>query len=764
MKRILGLVILCFFPVFSHSKDDILPKRFVENVNDGIIVTYEFPSPYIKPNSLIQGTSFVLFNGFGINDINGEPAIPFRSDMFYIPKEFVTQIDTVETSYNDTTFILSPSIPSCVKDEISMQIDSIKPYLGFFPNSIIEHVGLDEFRGAGLQRITIMPVQYDYEHHIIRFYSKIKYKISFLNKATNTNSTVTPNKEINKIKDFLSKVTLNYNTFPSSLQRETNNTQTDNKNYLIVTTNNYLDSLHAFIEWKRIKGNRIFLQSKNRGEWTTDSIKHVIDSINSLSPLDYVLTIGGFDDVPADSFSYDGGGKYIQCVTDYAYGLPTANLQIPQISRGRIPVDNPQELSPILDKIIKYERNPPKDDKFYKTALHGGEFSDYDQDCYEDACFIQTNENLREHLIHNYNFQIHQSYYFVNFIGSPATSTILHWNYPFCGYGETLPDSLQPSSFNWSVNQVLSKINEGTLYVLYNGHGSTRGWVAPGFPTDINLLQNGNKQPIIFSIACLTGKYNENGNCFAESILKKEAGGCVGIFAATETSFYGHDDAMVLGMFDAIWPNLQLVYGFKEYNSYTSFVTPVFELGKILDLGFLRMAETFGRSNLYNRREATKRLYHYFGDPSMMIYTDVPQNFIEPAINYSNGKICVQSPCDSTRITFYTPSATNPIIDSFIGDSIEYETDADSVIICLDKHNYVPYVQTFYKNLYIQNDTINNTRNYVGKNIFIGNHVTTEKPIGDVIVENANVSIQGNSVELHPGTRINQSNVKINVK
>ena len=65
--------------------------------------------------------------------------------------------------------------------------------------------------------------------------------------------------------------------------------------------------------------------------------------------------VGGFDDVPADSFSYFGG-TYRDCVTDYAYGLPTTNLQIAQISRGRIPVDSPEELSQILRKIMRKTR------------------------------------------------------------------------------------------------------------------------------------------------------------------------------------------------------------------------------------------------------------------------------------------------------------------------------------------------------------------------------------------------------------------------
>lgn len=759
---------VCVFPTITIASVGNVPERRVENVADGVIVTYFFKDPIIRPNHLCPGSFLWEYMGFGINDTSGEPAIPFRSDLFYIPNGFITQIDTIETIYHDTSFILSPSIPSLIKDGILESIDSITPYHGFFPNNIIEYGALDNYRGVGLQRITIIPIQYNYEQHIVRSYSKIKYKISFLQNTNITRIHEGNMYDVNKIKDFLSRVTLNYSSFPSLIPRETNIPENDVKNYLIITANNYIDSLQHFIEWKRIKGNRVFIESRNKGEWTTDSIKNIIDSIHGLCPLDYILMIGGFDDVPADSFVYYGGGKYCHGVTDYAYGLATPNLQIAQISRGRIPVDNPQELGIILNKIMRYERNPINNDVFYKTALHCGEFSDHNpNDTYEDDCAILTNENLHYHLSQNYNFQVNRSYYYLNYNFNLPDTTILHWNKSLYSYGQALPDSLQPQVFDWlSFYSILPKFDEGALYVLYVGHGSKNGWEAPVFTNQVASLQNGHKLPIVFSIACSTGKYDETGNCFVERILKKENGGCVGIFAPTEDCFPNFSTSMTYGMFDAIWPNLRNIYGVKNYDTepYSSFENSFFELGKVLDLGLLRMAETSGLHDPYNRKEITEKLFHYFGDPSMTIYTDLPQNFDEPTIKYVNGKLCVQSSCDSTRISFYTPSVTSPIIDSFIGDSIEYETSADSVIICLDKHNYVPYVQTFHKNIYIQNETINDDRTYVGDNILIGNHVTTEKPSGNVIIENAKVTIQGNSVQLHPGTKITLSNVKINKK
>ena len=146
----------------------------------------------------------------------------------------------------------------------------------------------------------------------------------------------------------------------------------------------------------------------------------------------------------------------------------------------------------------------------------------------------------------------------------------------------------------------------------------------------------------------------------------------------------------------------------------------------------------------------------------MMMYTNEPTSLGTPIINYKNGKLCVQSPCDSTRISFYSPSSISPVVDSYIGDYVEYETNADSVIICIDKHNYIPFVQTYHKNIFLQNDTITDDRYLLGDSIIIGRNVTSQKPVGDVIINNANLSLQGGTIRLDRGTFITNSRVSIN--
>lgn len=145
----------------------------------------------------------------------------------------------------------------------------------------------------------------------------------------------------------------------------------------------------------------------------------------------------------------------------------------------------------------------------------------------------------------------------------------------------------------------------------------------------------------------------------------------------------------------------------------------------------------------------------------MMIRTEVPQEF-SPNIRRSDGVIYVNTNCEGTRISFYTPSTNQ--VDSYVGQDISYSTTADSVIVCIDKHNYIPFIALCNKDVYIQNETINNKRYYAGEHILVGKNVTTQKEQGEVLIQNATVKLQGGEVTLHPGVTIVNSNVEINTK
>ena len=757
MKKLLAIFWL-ILPTILLAQTEILPERSIEFVSNGVIVTYQFANPVIHPNSLVPNTFFWQYPGFGINDKSGEPAVPFRNDLFYVPANHAAIVNIIEAEYTDTAFMMSPAVPNLPEISIPFVIDSISPYVGFFPSATIEADTMQHYRGAGLQEVTIMPVQYDNEHHIARVYTTIKYRVNFIPEQAASPGGNTPTNTDIIEEDFLSNITLNYGLQSGSNRVHSQDSiwhsSLNNQSLLIVTTNEYLDSIQNFVEWKRMKGNRVYVTTKNRGTWTTNEVQDSVENYFQQYGLQYLLIIGGVDDIPAIpfSFTYINDNQQtitINAVTDVEYGLPVLDAEIPQISRGRIPADNSHQVSVILDKVIQYERNPIIDSLFYHTALHCGKFQDEaPKDGYEDWGFILTSENIRRHL-QSKGLQISRQY-----AKTTNTSPSLYWS-NFYSLGMSLPVDLQPDSFLWDGNstQIRSIIDSGTLYVLHNGHGYKEGWLGPFFNSaHISQLNNGNKYPVVFSINCRTGKYNETGDCFAEAFLKKEGGGCVGVFAATETSFTGYNDAMALGMFDAIWPNLQPHYHFIFYRKYSNISTPIYELGRILDQGLIRMGETFGK-RMSNYKRETWKLFHCFGDPTMQIWTDTPQNFAEPLVFLRNDSIFVHVEDGDCKITFYDKATENAV--SYKGNYAGYANPSDSLVICLDRHNYIPYIWDYSKDVYIQNENIEGeVRFYKGNTIHIGNHVTNTKNTGDVNIQNSTITIIGKQLDLQSGVYI----------
>lgn len=99
-------------------------------------------------------------------------------------------------------------------------------------------------------------------------------------------------------------------------------------------------------------------------------------------------------------------------------------------------------------------------------------------------------------------------------------------------------------------------------------------------------------------------------------------------------------DALTIGMFDAIWPNPGLRFVFPEDSIITQITPtppPTYELGQILEVGMVRMQETWGifkgrKGKISTTTEVTRKLFHLFGDPSMQVYTSCPINIQTPEV------------------------------------------------------------------------------------------------------------------------------------
>lgn len=758
------------------------PYRKVEYIEDGVIVTYSIDSLIQTTDPIYPNAKTWIIPYFAQNEESEEPEYPFCTDVFAVPNGTNVELEIINCVYSDTTYILAPAKPPIPisEDFDEIPILPIKSYSGFFPNSIVSKSDVHHYRGQGLIDVKVTPVWYDMEHEIVRFYSYIKYKITFIDnngvkkRGVVTNNDVATNMIVGS-DNFIQNIALNYTSVQKRqfLPRSSPlAAQADNRGYLIITTDSLLEAARRFAEWKRIKGFRVFLESRN--VWhSVDSVKSVITNHYYQDSIMYVLNLGGINEIPSKyiEFDYITGSDTLNYdhVSDLNYTLMD-NDTIIDLYLGRIPVTSIQDANIVVNKIIKYEKDPPTLSSFYNTALHCAYFQDdrkwgqttsgsfgwiNGRDSIEDRLFTVNSELIKDYM-ELQGKTVNRVYYTENNVF--PLRWITTWRiYPPQDYpiqyqnGDTIPEYLQkgppsPDRVNWNTNynDIINQINNGVFYVLQRDHGFENCWGSPAFfSSHVQLLQNGDLLPVVFSISCLTGRYN-TGDCLASRFLTKENGGCVGIFAATRQSFSPTNDRLSIAMFNSIWPTPS-----------TPNVSPTYELAKILNLGLINMFPKGGYPNY------TREIFHCFGDPSMMIYTNKPTQIPSPAISFDNDKIYVSTTDGDARISFYTPSNI-PIVDSYFGENVEYSTTADSVIICIDRHNYIPYIVTYKKNEFIQNETISDSRSYYSNHIKIGKNVTNTKPEGDVIIDGANLVLQGGTVEVHQGTTIMNSNVQIN--
>lgn len=749
--------------IVTDSKYETIPTRTIEDVDNGILVTYHFK--YVsKMQDKIFPSSHVLFlDGFGLNNTSEEPALPMRWDTFTIPSRQDYSVSIVDSSYIELSMEIAPSRLPLINsvDEVYTKdnVKAIKPYKGFFPQNILS-TKTRAYRNHPLLDICVYPIHYNYQQGKIRIYKKISYFIGFANSSTTNRSTIISTVENDP---FLTNITLNPRTTRPN-RTGSSATQITVPRYLIITVPKYNNAVNKLAEWKRTQGYDVDILSQTT--WDENSVKSAVSNANPQNNLRYLLIVGDFEDVPGqaitDTINTTKGRQIYNFYTDYFYGFISQSDSCPSIRRGRIPVSTAAEAMTVINKTISYEKTPCITPSFYQTCLNCAYFQDDEYrdslyniitpiDSCEDRRFVLTSEEIRNHLL-GQGKTVNRVYY------AKTDRNPYYWNKGPYGFDSKvpIPEELQREhNFLWDGDSthILNAINSGAFLVYHRDHGAINRWGEPLFgQPSIAMLNNGNKLPIVFSMNCLMGRYSGE-TCFAESFLRKENGGCAAIIAASETSFSGYNDALTLAMISAIWPNPRFIKDFPKYENYVEITnTPIYKLGDILDIGFENIAKIFPKKTpiVYLH---TKEIFHCFGDPAMEIYTATPTSF-ENAIVSKNGTTLYVQPGEDAIVSFYKPSTGE--VESFSGTNIEYPT-SDDVRICISAHNKIPYLAEYANGiLYIQNEIISTNRTYMGNYIKVGANVTSSEPVGEVRLEGGKTTIKGNTIELHGGTTVLQ--------
>lgn len=725
-----------------------MPKRDVEQVGDGIIVTYYFDNALIMHDLLYPECIIWQTPGFGLNETIGKPSIPSRWDAFVLPNNANFSVEILDSSYIDYSMQLSPARPFLLEDDSlgynKKNVPPIIAYDGYYPYSLIKSSKGSDYRGKKLLTINTSSLQYNCQKKTIRAYKMIQYKISFADTNTGENNPI----KIDEKDNYLAYRTINHSprSFKVTNINKTSESIQSNRDYLILTSPELEPAAEHFAEWKRILGFRTHVQvipKNSPSSYIKNTIKDVYND-NNIN-LYYLLILGTENHVrpveSTDILTTVAGTHY----TDFYYAcMGDEDDLTPDINIGRLPADNLSEAIIMVDKIISYEKSPIVDEEFYQTGIHCAFFYDTKEpESYEDNRFVFLSEQIKNY-INMQGKNVKRMY------RSASSTEPLYWKEGFPSNGDSIPIELRKPEYNWDArfNDINQNINQGAFYILYRGHGRADRWELPTYRiSHIDSLRNRDQLPIVFGICCSTGKFESSKN-LAESFLSKQNGGCVAMFAASSKSFNNANDYLSEGMFDAIWPNPGLhIHSSLETES-TNYRMPTYEIGKILNVGMSRV-ETYSTVSAVRTQ---KELYHCFGDPSMEIRTENPSTMQTPFVCRINDTVYVEVADGDARISFYTP--TTQQVATFYGTDVCYSTAADSVVICIYRHNYIPYITNSNELIYVQDETISNNKIYQGNVIKIGNNVTDKKAQGNVVVNGGHVDVKGKRIELQNGVHI----------
>ncbi|RKZ08741.1 hypothetical protein DRQ25_08330 [Candidatus Fermentibacteria bacterium] len=604
---------------FGTSDLDHASLEVVECTASGFVVDIILPG--FGNNSFSENG--MIFNAISVAsltpyaDAEGAPMLPKASFMAAIPNNpnVSISVEALETPVIIGNIIPSPMQPIPIESSYDPVPFTYLPEAyshGSYPASEAVFENSGTIRGVNIGRFTVIPFHWDAETGDLTVTPKLRVTVDLGGSVSidprlqsrffsNTYRTL-----INS--EILGEPERTVNAESSEPVRASNIRQARDitaADLLIIAGDDFVDTMmDTFIEAKMDQGYLTAIVAA--GSWTQTEIKDYIQDAydNWVIPPSFILFVGDQDDLTSFSapgmysdnrfVCMDGSSDYQADIFHSRFVTPTSHYPI------------------VEEKILKWQFDPLMDVDFWGNVLCAGYFqATSGSSTVAERWFCFTCETVRDTYMNIYGKTV-QREYTKNTTASP----------PYY-YRNDLPSAGQeiPGDIVWDGDAagILASVNDGVFLVQHRDHGSVSGWGDPAFYiSDLAGLTNGEETPMVMSVNCLTGKFSLD--CFAENLFRME-GGAVGVLAATEVSYSYWNDYICYGLY-------------KSFNDeYTSppalYTDPTgnYLTGQALMCAKIEM-ETSAPFCPYptNRAETEWDLFHWFGDPTMDMRTDVPHS------------------------------------------------------------------------------------------------------------------------------------------
>ena len=624
-----------------------------------------------------------LFTGGNL----GTPQLPIVSQMLVVPTE--SYIVTVEEiMWSDTSIgDIYPVQPDLFEGEAPSSFfknSEIYSSTSYEPTRI--QVGQKSlFNGINNITIKVCPFKYRPTTGTLSILNQFIVNVEFTGLPRNIESRYITDKEKARFKTIFSNSNIVCDTFSTNInERETS----FDEDYLIIVGNiagiMNCSSMNEFLRWKAFKGFKTKVVTTAQTGLTADSIKSFISTERSNHPnLSYVLFIGENELIPMKrvpspllSVAFVYSDRWYGCLNDQY--PDSANIAI-----GRFSISNLEEFTNIVEKTIKYEKEPP-----LYTA---------------DALLIAHKEGAPNKYQSCMDY-IRNS----NYTETPS----------FCiAYG-----ARQDLGGNNASNQiVLNHINEGINIVNYRGHGNENNWslwnvALENFVDTLINNMNSNVCSVFLSIACSTGNIRAQ-SCMLETFTRSDHGAVafLGANKASETTANHYFNKKI---FDYI------------YNR------GCYHIGDVNNLAHYDVICNIDSAQQKNARY-NSLIYLWGGDPSLELWTNTPQK-IQGVELHEDNTIRIQIP-NLSNYTVSVVTESNELIDirSTSNGICTLPSIPTNVYYVINCHNYIPYIIKYdVTTNNIQNETLEyDAYYYRGTPLAIGYDVDPSQTYGNVNVK-----------------------------
>lgn len=490
MKNIFSLVFLVN-SLFVNAKDGF---RVLQS--DDHSVTIEYTSDEIIKNSVTINNKhyYQLKSGHTVPVLNeGFPQLLRSSISLALPENCIPKIEILSTDeQNLSDFLIAPSKGSLKRNIDPTQIPYVfgKIYTEnkFYPNTPIEFNKAYNLRGQNGISLSVFPVKVNSYTGEAVIYSKLVFKISYLNAKGKKIALHTKSANSIDEKEIFSSRFINWNT--NSAEKMAYTQLSEYGEMLIIAHPTFSNEMQPFVDWKNQKGIKTNMVTTALTGTTGPAVKTYIQNYYNANPnLLYVLLVGDHQQINA----YNAGPAGSETKwSDTYYALLNGNDHYPELMMGRFSASTNSDVATMVERTLEYEKNPTGGE-WLTQALGIGSNEGYGIGDENEADWVHLRKIGNKLVTDGYSF--------------------FHEFYDSTHAGNDAPG-------NPSASAVSSTVNSGVSLFMYCGHGSQNGCATSNYNiSNVNTSTNNGKYPFSLQVACNNGTFH-NGTCFCEAFMR----------------------------------------------------------------------------------------------------------------------------------------------------------------------------------------------------------------------------------------------------